>query len=261
MPDAFFVPDGGGFRATELTRGPWDEAMQHGGPPAALLLREIEQVDGGEAKQVGRVTYEILRPVPIGHLTVDARVVRPGRRVDLVEGEVSVDGEVTIRARAWRLRIGEVGLPIDTEPSEEQPRAPSDCPALPFFELPWDVGYHTAIELRSAGGGFLEPGPAAVWMRARVPLVAGEETSPACRVAIMADSGNGVSAWFLPSDDLLFINTDLSLHLIRRPVGEWICLDARTYLRSEGIGMAESAIYDVEGRVGRSVQTLFVGRA
>ena len=35
-----------------------------------------------EPRTVGRITYEILRPVPIGRVGVDAAVVRPGRRVE-----------------------------------------------------------------------------------------------------------------------------------------------------------------------------------
>ena len=54
------------LRATELTRGPWDPGAQHAGPPAALLGRALERLPDAEEFQVGRVTFEILRSVPIG---------------------------------------------------------------------------------------------------------------------------------------------------------------------------------------------------
>ena len=73
MPDAFYEPDGEGYLATELTRGPWDPGSQHAGPPAALLGRELERLPEAEDFQVGRVTFEILRPVPIGPVSVSAR--------------------------------------------------------------------------------------------------------------------------------------------------------------------------------------------
>ena len=88
MPDeAFFVPQGDAYAPTELTRGPWDPDSQHAGPPAALIGREIERLDGEGARQVGRITFEILRAVPIAPLRVEARVVRPGRSVELVEAQ------------------------------------------------------------------------------------------------------------------------------------------------------------------------------
>jgi hypothetical protein len=45
----FFVPDGEAFVATESTRGPWSRQHQHGGPPAALLGRAMEQLVGDGA--------------------------------------------------------------------------------------------------------------------------------------------------------------------------------------------------------------------
>jgi hypothetical protein len=105
MPEeAFFVPQGDAYAPTELTRGPWDPDSQHAGPPAALLGRAIERLEGGGERQVGRITFEILRAVPIAPLWVEARVARPGRSVELVEASLSdSEGEV-IRATAWRLR-------------------------------------------------------------------------------------------------------------------------------------------------------------
>ncbi|HET8863191.1 MAG TPA: acyl-CoA thioesterase domain-containing protein, partial [Solirubrobacterales bacterium] len=95
MPAAFYESDGvNSFVATELTRGPWDPQAQHAGPPSALLGREIERADGAGADgfQVARVTLEILRPVPIGPVRVEAEVVRPGRSVQMVEATLSGEG-------------------------------------------------------------------------------------------------------------------------------------------------------------------------
>ena len=81
--------------------------------------------------------------------------------------------------------------------------------------------------MRFAAGGWDEPGPATVWTRLRVPVVAGEEPSRPQRVLAVADSANGVSA-VLPFGDWLFINPELTVHLRRAARGEWICLDAET---------------------------------
>jgi hypothetical protein len=120
-----------------------------------------------------------------------------------------------------------------------------------------EFGYHTAMEWRFVEGAFLELGPATVWMRMRHPLVAGEEPSPLQRVLIAADSGNGVSA-AVDFGRFLFINTDLSVHLYRMPAGEWVCLEARTFPDEQGVGLADTALYDERGRIGRSAQTLLV---
>ncbi len=258
MPDAFYEPDGDRYAATELTRGPWDPGAQHAGPPAALLGREIERLDGAGEFQVGRVTCEILRSVPIAPVSVSARVVRPGRRVQLLEAELSDEaGEVLMRARAWRIRTAPVELPPEALAAAPPPPGPEQGSEVEFFPTGQALGYHTAMECRFVEGGFVEPGPATVWLRMRQPLVAGEEPSPLQRVLVAADVGNGVSA-NLDYRRFLFINVDLTVHLERMPAGEWVCVDAITLPRPNGVGTAESVLSDREGRIGRALQTLLV---
>jgi hypothetical protein len=256
VPDAFFVPDGERFVPTELTRGPWDPDAQHAGPPAALIGRALERCGGPDGKQVGRVTFEILRPVPIEPLRVEARVARPGRSVELLEAELSDERDTLIRASAWRLRTQVIELDPPA-PAAPPPPGPAEARESDFFPTGNEFGYHTAMEWGFVEGGFLEIGPATVWMRMRHPLVAGEEPSPLQRVLVAADSGNGVSA-AVDFGRFLFINTDLSVHLYRMPAGEWVCLEARTFPDEQGVGLADTALYDEQGRIGRGAQTLLV---
>jgi hypothetical protein len=278
VADVFFEIDEGTFVPTELTRGPWDPDAQHAGPPAALLGRELERhaersaAAGESPATVGRVTYEILRSVPLAPLTVATEVLRPGRRVELVQARLDdAQGEV-IRATAWLLRTGPVELPPGL--ASEDPDSPARLargpwgdglppgPAAgedsPFFDTGRSVGYHTAMEYRFVAGAFVEPGPATVWMRMRQPLVAGEEPSPLQRVLVAADSGNGVSAT-LDWTRYVFINVDLTVQLHRLPAGEWVCLDAITIPEMSGVGLADTALYDERGPIGRATQTLLVG--
>ncbi len=256
MPEAFYERDGDRFQATELTRGPWDPGSQHAGPPSALLARQIERLEDAGEFHIGRVTLEILRPVPIGPVAVEARVVRPGRRVQLVEASLSDgDGEPLIRARSWRIRTAPFELPAELLASDPPPPGPEQGSVPEFFKTGQDVGYHTAMEWRSLSGGFLESGPATVWMRQRVPLVEGEDASALQRTMVIADVGNGISAVLDPLK-FLFINVDLTVHLERLPVGEWVCVDAVTRPRPGGVGTAESQLSDRDGRIGRAVQTL-----
>jgi hypothetical protein len=260
VPDAFYERDGERLVATELTRGPWDPGSQHAGPPSALIGREVERLGDAAEFQVGRLTFEILRPVPIGPVAVEARVVRPGRRVQMVEASLSDGEQELIRARGWRIRTASLDLPEELTDLGEPPPGPEHGSEPEFFRTGQDLGYHTATEWRALRGGFLEPGPAKFWMRQLVPLVAGEEPSPLQRTLVIADVGNGISAVLDPRE-YLFINVDLTVHLERMPEGEWVCVDAVTRPRSNGVGSAEAELSDGRGRIGRGVQTLlFAGR-
>ena len=238
---------------SELTRGPWDPNAQHAGPPSALLGRAIELCEPREGMRVGRVTVEILAPVPIAPLTVSARVVRPGRSVEMLEAVADRAGRRGDAGACMAPRHEPTSRPTGSRTSRRP--AGRTRRALEFFATGQSVGWHTAMEIVFARGKFLEPGPATVWMRPRVALVEGEEFTPLQRVMVAADGGNGVSA---PLDwsGFIFINTDLSVHLLRPPAGEWICLDAVTHV--DGIGMTDTALWDERGRIGRAAQTLLV---
>ncbi|MBS1678522.1 MAG: thioesterase family protein [Actinobacteria bacterium] len=256
MP-AFYEHDGKGFLATGLTRGPWDPGAQHAGPPAALLGREFDRLPEAEDFQVCRITFEILRPIPIGPVEVEARIVRPGRRVQMLEAELRVDGEVLVMARAWRLRTAPVELPAEAVAIPPGPALPSDPGPAAFFATGESEGYHTAMEVRFAAGAFVEIGPATAWLRMRHPLVAGEEPTPLQRTLIAADVGNGISA-AVDFSRFVFVNVDLTVQLERLPQGEWVCVDAVTLPRERGNATAESVLGDEQGRLGRALQTLLV---
>lgn len=261
MSDAFYLPtaDPARFVATRCTEGPWGAGLQHAGPPSALIARAIERVPttvAGHA-QVARLTVEILGPVPVGEMRVQATVTRPGRTVELVEAELSGGGRPALRARAWRIRTADIDPPAGAiaEPVPVPPR-PADAAS---FETPFGrAGYIQAIEWRFVAGHFEALGPATVWARQRVPLVAGEEPSGLQRLLVLADSGNGLSR-VLDADTWWFINTELTVHLHRLPAGAWLCVDAVTTLGRSGVGLAETELYDESGRVGRGAQALLVG--
>lgn len=277
-PDAFFVADGEFFVATELTRGPWERSSQHAGPPAALIGRAIERCAGiGERagdRHVGRITYEILAPIPIAPLRVAAEVTRGGRRVDLVEATLApAGGAPVVRARAWRLLRRELELPPGL--ASDEPGSPANAAGRPsgergaprppeqlertdaFFPSGDEVGYHTAMDGRFDLGSFTEIGPAVAWMRPLHPLVAGEEWTPLQRVLVAADSGNGISST-LDFRRYRFVNVDLSVHLSRMPVGEWVCIDAVTAPERHGAALTDAMLRDERGPIGRAAQTLII---
>ena len=255
MADSFYVPLGGGrWQATVHTTGPWDARAQHAGPPSALLGRAMRECEPREDMMIARFTCEILRPIPVGEISVAARLARPGRSVELIEAAVSADGREVARASAWRvLRTG-------AEPVPSRHAAPGGPPGQYPAEVPpdgWVDGYLSAIEWRTIRGGFTKPGPTSVWGRMRYPLVPDEEPGPLERVLIVADSGNGAS-WELDIARWHFINPELTVHLHREATGEWICLDAQTAISPGGVGLATSVLSDLAGPVGVGAQSLLI---
>ncbi len=260
MAPAFYEVDGELMVPSELTRGPWDPDAQHAGPPTALLGRALAALPtpDGVPMRIAKVSFEILRAVPIAPLRVDARIVRDGRRVGLLEASLFAGDDELIRASAWRIREQEIELGNVPAAPEPPTHTHADARHEDFFPTGSEIGYHTAVEYLFIAGAFLEPGPATVWMRSTVPLVAGEAISPLERVLVVADSGNGVSA-VLNWQRFVFINVDLTVHLHRYPVGEWVLLEAQTTPQRDGIGFAEAQLSDEQGRIGRSAQSLMIG--
>ena len=253
IPDAFFLPLGDDrWQATAHTTGPWDARFQHGGPPSALLAREVERRSGRDDMVTARVTVEILGAVPVGELVLSSRVTRPGRSVELVQAVLSAGGRDVARAEAWRVLRTTESVPPRDRPA---PPLPTTAQALDLAD--WIDGYLSAVEWRFVAGTFAESGPSTAWARLRVPLVPGEEPSPLVRVMAVADSGNGVSSE-LSIRNWHFINPELTVHLHREAVGEWVCLDARTTISPGGAGLATSVLSDLDGPVGVGAQSLLV---
>lgn len=224
----------------------------------ALLGRAVEERPGARADmRIARITYEILRPVPIGGLEVTTSVLRAGRGTEVVEAALTPAGAdaPVMLARALRIRVAEEAVPA-VVPGPQLP-TPGEAVVMSFFPVPWDTGYHTAMEARFTEGAFMELGPGTCWMRMRVPLVAGEEIRPLDRVLVAADSGNGISS-VMDFSRFVFVNGDLTVHLHRHPVGEWACVESRTSVDAAGIGLVDARLHDEKGPIGRSAQSLFV---
>jgi len=255
VADSFYVPLGDGqWQATVHTTGPWDARAQHAGPPSALLSRAMQESEPRKDMMIARFTCEILRPIPVGEISVAARLARPGRSVELLEATASANGREVARATAWRV-LRTAADPVPSRyPAPEGP--PDQYPSIPP-PAGWVDGYLSAIEWRVARGGFATPGPSTVWGRMRYPLVPDEEPSPLERVLAIADSGNGAS-WELDIARWHFINPELTVHLYREAEGEWICLDAQTAIAQGGVGLATSVLSDVAGPVGVGAQSLLI---
>lgn len=258
MTEALYSRDGDRFLPTDLVTSPWSAEASHGGPPAALLARALEGVDPPDLR-LARITVELLGPIPLVPLRTEARIAKEGRRVQLVEATlVGPESRVLALARGWRLRVRKPPLALPVTEAAPQP-LPSPHTTAPsrFRFRSWRHFPVDAQELRHVAGELDGPGRAVVWTRFLVPLVAGEVISPAQRVVATVDSMNGISG-HAPPDDWLYVNPDLTVHLQREPVGEWIGMDARSHWDPAGGGLAEAMIFDEAGFLGRGAQTLLV---
>ena len=258
MTDALYVPEGDTLVPSELVTSPWSPDTSHGGPPSGLLVRAIERLvpHGIDLISIG---VEILRPIPIVPLRAEARIRRSGRRIQLAEAVLmDADGAELALARAWRIRRRprELALPVRDAPPIPMP-PPEILPEASYRFAPWRHFPVDAEEIRLAGGDLGAPGRTALWFRLAVPLVAGEEPSPEQRFVISSDSANGASR-HAETTEMLFVNMDLRVTLGRRPVGVWVGLDASSHWFGSGRGLSDSALYDIEGYVGRTTQALFV---
>ena len=56
------------------------------------------------------------------------------------------------------------------------------------------------------------------------------------------------------------INPDVSLHVMREPQGEWIGVNAGTWLEDDGLGQSFAELHDERGLVARAQTSLFVDR-
>ncbi|SDH16173.1 thioesterase family protein [Klenkia brasiliensis] len=251
-PEAFYLPLGDGrFEPTTATESPWDGSAQHGGPPTALLAHLAAQQSG---QQPVRVSVDFLGAIPRAECTVEVSPLRPGRRIDLTEAVLSVQGRPAVVARVWSLAPG------PTPPVVHPPVPPSPVEdAVPSQVLPHltDWGYGQALEWRYARGSAYELGAADVWTRLRIPLVAGVEPTGTDRVLVAADAANGISAE-LPLEHWLSIPPGVTVHLTREAEGEWVHLACRTTIGANGLGLCTGTVSDAGGVVGEVAQPLLV---
>ena len=271
---ALFAPTGDPtvWRPTAWSRGPWNPEHCHGGPVSAFLARAVENIDdGSDVKwQVARLTIELLRPVVVeAPLRLTTDIERPGLKVSLVAASLTDAGSGKEVARVRALRIRRAGFELPDHPTGDLDDM-GEPGSGRVESLQWDesdgegVAYHrSSCTHRWVMGSFADAGPCRVWIRLDVAVVPGDKPSGLSRVAAAADFGNGVSG-ALPAAKFSYINPDLTIHLARPYVGDWVGMASHSLYgtegRTSGAGWAESALYDAAGRLGRSIQSLILQR-
>ncbi|MCZ2804806.1 thioesterase family protein [Modestobacter sp. VKM Ac-2983] len=251
--EAFYLPLGDNrFSPTRATESPWETSAQHGGPPSALLAH-LATAASGEHLRAARVSVDFFGAIPRRELTVEVSPVRPGRRIDLTEAAMTVEGRTVAVARVWSIATGPTP-PVVTEltPPPAVPEVSSSfLPHLP------DWGFGQALDWRYTAGSPDATGPADVWTRVLVPLIAGQELTALDRTLVAADAANGLSAE-LPISSWLSIPPGMTTHLTREPDGEWVHLSCRSSIAADGIGLCLGTLSDAAGEIGQVAQPLLV---
>jgi hypothetical protein len=242
---SLFVRDGDRYVPTHYCQGPWDPGAQFGGAPAALIATLIDQTPSLVPMQMARLTTDLMRPVPLTPLVADVRVVREGKKIQVVTASLFADGLEVTRANAVRLRRttvdaedlpdGRFSNPLPTQPKpEERDFASADPP-----------GSRWAMEYLFEGSGGYYNDPS--WMRLRIDVIAGERPRPVAKLAYVADTASGSGK--IPALPVRWINADVAINVVREPVGDWLSLDGRGWVGHTGTGQVHATICDTEGVV------------
>ncbi|OBH82436.1 thioesterase family protein [Mycobacterium scrofulaceum] len=253
-------PLGEKFRATDLARGTWSAAIQHGGPVSALLVRALERCDQRDDTRLSRVVIDLLGGVPAeGDLWVSAQVQRGGKQIELVGAEMLAPGpdgqpRPVARASGWRLQTLDTREVAHAAPDLPAPRSEARNRNLKARD--WDRNYVHSLDWLWLTEP-LSPGPGESWIHPTVDLVTGESMTPLERLFAVADCANGIGSK-LDISRWTFLNTDLAVHVFRVPDGEWIGIRAETNYGPDGIGTTVGTLFDERGAVGSIQQSVLV---
>ena len=243
----------GHFASTELTEGAWSPDEQHMAVATGLLVRELEAFEGGEGTRLCRISLDIFGMIRRGECEIDVRVVRPGRRISLLEAEWRSGGRTAIVARGWRLATEDTREALGTEDAP----MPGPDEATPHTAMAaWPGAFLRSLEVRVLPGW--RPGRGQTWLRTGTELVEGGTSSTLARLAGMMDVANGLAPRVAPGGTWSYPNVDLQIHLHRAPRGEWLGVDVTQQYGPDGIGLTSAVLHDLDGPFGRSEQILLV---
>ncbi len=256
---ALFVEDGGTLVPTNNAVGPWHPDSLHGAAVAAVFGSVLDRGDA----TVARVTVDLLSALPLRPLRLETSDAEGGRRVRR-RTAILHDRDRPV-ARAVALYIAESSETAEASESATARGAgayPNDGgPPRPLAPLPeertgWPGFESSAIALHTVRS---ERGEMFGWFRLLVPPLVGRPLTGLPAALAAADYTSGATAMVLSLKRWTFMSTDLTLNLIRPPVGDWVGLTAGPALvGASGIGLAASVLHDASGTFARCSQTQFV---
>lgn len=242
------------YEPTAHAQGAWNPNEQHMAPATGILSRELELFAPRSDMRIARINLDIWGMILFSPFTVETRMLRSGRTIELVETRLKAEGKTCIVAHAWRLQTCNsssiAGL-------EDKPIAPVSNMQDWAGMKSWGGGYINSMQFKTDAQR--KPGCGVVWMKNNLQLVEGEQTSSFVRLMGMVDTANGTVTRIKPGE-WAFPNVDLNINLLRAPQGEWLGLDTVQQYGMDGIGITSSVLHDEQGVFGRSEQTLTLRR-
>lgn len=250
----FYEPIGENvYRPTRHVQGAWRDDEQHMAPVAGLLVAAMEAHDARDEMQTVRVALDICGVMAADDTHVHTSTLRPGRTIELLEVDATIDDRVAVRGRAWRVAKAEVAEISGVEFTDIP--GPDACEASGSFLKEWPGGFIEQIEVRQHIDN--RPGRGIVWLRSPHPVFTTGPASPLAEFLRLADAANGSvpranpRAWMFP-------NVDWTAHVFRQPDPEWLGLEVTQSIDANGVGLTSSTLHDVHGPVGKLEQILTV---
>lgn len=255
MPETYFTAlDTDRFLPTVHAQGAWSPDELHFSPVAGLLTHHLLTSAGSQLAghgRMSRITFDILGQIGRDEITIDSRVVRPGRTIELVESTATIRGRAAVTARAWFLGDIDTATVAGTQFAD-----------IPDGELgssrlteSWPGGFISSV--RGADVAAHQPGRGTSWVGTDLALLADVAVDPVAAYVGLVDTANGVAVREDPTR-WMFPNVDLTIHFFRTPVGTPVGMDTRVSFGPSGQGLTSTVLYDREGPVGTAAQSLTV---
>jgi len=258
MTESLFIQEGKIYTPTEKALGPWGGGMLHGGASSGLIGHALDEASGRNELQFTRISLDMFRPVPQSPLTIESRIVRDGKRVQVIDVSVIANGKEVARGTGLKMAPKNIELPDGMSVSTETLPKPDEIPVTSMMgeekagKIP--PGLHYNLQTKRIDG-FTAQGEGRAWFRMPVPLVAHKPMSPFVHMCLISDFGNGTGQFYV-KNSAGSINADITLYLHRIPDGEWVGFDSKAHMQLNGIGVILTQLYDTKGPVGHISQAI-----
>lgn len=239
------------FESTIHAQGAWQDDELHMATVSGLVAAELEAFQPREDFMISRISFDILGKLHAGEIKVVTEMVRPGRTIELVQSTVYAQGRAVVVGRTWKIITSDTSRVATIH---DEPLPPVDD-AEPWDGMSerWPGGFIKGLSTRILPDH--APGHGRIWLSSTTAMIEGEPTSPLVRLMGLIDTANGVAPLAHPIDDgAFFANVDLTIHLLREPVGEWLGLATSANIGLIGGGITSAVLHDSRGVLGRSQQ-------
>ncbi|WP_245662625.1 acyl-CoA thioesterase domain-containing protein [Nocardia vermiculata] len=248
----YFAADGAGFTPNRMAASQWSAEQVVGPALCGLLARALDTEHATDGFVPVRLTVDLFKPARMRPLNVATTRVRNGRRIRLADAIVMQDGEPAARASAVLLQPSEQP-PGDIWTRGVQPVPPSleiapviDGPDAPLWHSDSSADWSRMPSEHENGSRKRS------WQHP-VNVVNGERPSPFVLAALAAEQTSMVTNW--SSRGVGFINTDLTLALVRMPESGGIGVEADNHLSHDGIAAGTATLFDRHGSFGSAMIT------